>query len=119
MVGAAGVFNLGPEHMPYCPPISATTDAKVACHQHCRNAVAPYLAPNRWTPLRPADFQDCMQNCRECAASHNLWDNCVEYSLAAHPTYQALAERVSAHGCRQCRRIMHAIEDYYVSRCSA
>jgi hypothetical protein len=103
--------------MSHCPPLS-DTEPEVACHQHCRNAVAPYLAPHRWTPLRPADFQDCLQNCRECSASRSLWGNCVEYSLAAHPTYTALADRVSHHGCRACRQIMRAIEHHYVEQCS-
>tara|TARA_B100000683_G_scaffold168258_1_gene162213 strand:- start:297 stop:617 length:321 start_codon:yes stop_codon:yes gene_type:complete len=104
--------------MSHCPPLSDNTgDAKLACYKHCRNAVAPYVAPHRWTPLRPGDFQDCMQNCRECTASRKLYHNCVEYHLASHPTYTALAERVHHHGCPECRQIMHAIEHHYITQC--
>ena len=104
--------------MSHCPPLSNIADPKVACYQHCRNAVAPYVAPHRWTPLRPADFQDCMQNCRECVASRGLWHDCVEYNLAADPTYTALADRVADHGCPECRKIMRAIEHHYMGQCS-
>ena len=96
---------LSPRHMSSnCPPLSDIGDAKVACHQHCRNAVAPYVAPHRWTPLRPQDFEDCMASCRTCTASRTLWNNCVENALASHPTYTALAQR--------------NMEQYFVQQCS-
>ena len=101
-----------------CPPLSDIGDAKVACHQHCRNAVAPYVAPHRWTPLRPQDFEDCMASCRTCTASRTLWNNCVENALASHPTYTALAQRVSHHDCPACHRIMRNMEQYFVQQCS-
>jgi hypothetical protein len=100
----------------YCPPDTGG-DPRTECYAHCRNAVAPYLAPDRYTPLRPTDFDDCMQNCSECSASRTLWETCVEDALSAHPMYRALVRRVSSHGCPQCRHLMHAMEDYYVDRC--
>ena len=99
----------------YCPPDNGDDD-RVACYAHCRNAVSPYVAPDRWTPLRPDDFEDCMQGCNECRASRTFWHSCVENALLNDDEYQALSRRAS--GCRRCRHMMRAIEDYYIDQCT-
>lgn len=121
-----------PPALPFAPGACATprlrqqyrNDPKVMCYAHCRNArrlsagAGGLLA--RSTPLRPAQFNQCMAACQTCEESRRFWigevdPDLLDQVLEFDEEFQDLQEEweASNHECTYCRERMNQILAYY------
>lgn len=97
-------------------------DPQVMCYAHCRNARQSSSSDlgARFTPLRPAQFNQCMAACRTCEASRRFWHGAIDPDrldrvLEEDEEFQDLKAEweASNHECEYCEERMNQILAYY------